>query len=139
RSGRGDPGLPCRSRRLVTTRRRPGLNLSYNWASRTTGDAAFPDHGTRRLPGPRGDTGRSSDMAEAERDLVVPEGGFWPAPAIPQPNIYPMEWRGETAKPAPLYAKANPPPPNPPPPPRDAPPRPASPPPPPPPLPSPIP
>ena len=26
---------------------------------------------------------------------MIPEGGFRPAPAIPQPNIYPMEWRVE--------------------------------------------
>ena len=45
-------------------------------------------------------------MAEAEKDLVIPEGGFWPAPAIPQPNIYPMEWRVETAKLAAIYEKS---------------------------------
>ena len=45
-------------------------------------------------------------MAEAEHDLVVPDGGFWPAPAIPQPNIYPMEWRVETAKLAAIYEKS---------------------------------
>src|SRR5262249_39507452 len=111
-AGRRAPSLAGETRAAwpqppsVTTGRRPGLNLSYDWASRTTGDAAFPDHGAHRLPGPRGDTGRSSDMAEAEHDLVVPEGGFWPAPAIPQPNIYPMEWRVETAKLAAIYEKS---------------------------------
>jgi len=30
--------------------------------------------------------------------LIIPEGGFWPAPQIAQPNIYPMEWRVETEK-----------------------------------------
>jgi hypothetical protein len=45
-------------------------------------------------------------VADAEHDLVIPEGGFWPAPAIPQPNIYPMEWRVETAKLAAIYEKS---------------------------------
>ena len=39
-------------------------------------------------------------------DLVIPEGGFWPAPEIPQPNIYPMEWRVETEKLAAIYEKS---------------------------------
>ncbi|MBV9439376.1 MAG: hypothetical protein JOZ24_05220 [Candidatus Eremiobacteraeota bacterium] len=38
--------------------------------------------------------------------LVVPPGGFEPAPAIPQPNIFPMEWRVETAKLAELYERS---------------------------------
>jgi rubrerythrin len=38
--------------------------------------------------------------------LVVPEGGFWPAPEIPQPNIYPMEWRVETQKLVEIYEKS---------------------------------
>ena len=37
---------------------------------------------------------------------TVPEGGFWPAPEIPQPNIYPMEWRVETDKLAAIYEKS---------------------------------
>jgi rubrerythrin len=36
----------------------------------------------------------------------VPEAGFWPAPQIPAPNIYPIEWRVETAKLAAIYEKA---------------------------------
>jgi rubrerythrin len=36
----------------------------------------------------------------------VPEGGFWPAPNIPAPNIYPIEWRVETEKLAAIYEKA---------------------------------
>jgi len=39
-------------------------------------------------------------------ELSVPEGGFWPAPPIPQPNIYPMEWRVETPKLADIYEKS---------------------------------
>jgi hypothetical protein len=35
-------------------------------------------------------------VAEPDGELVIPEGGFWPAPEVPQPNIYPMEWRVET-------------------------------------------
>src|SRR5580698_3553910 len=50
------------------------------------------------------------DMAEpgnATQDgLVIPDGGFWPAPEIPQPNIYPMEWRVETEKLAAIYQKS---------------------------------
>lgn len=41
-----------------------------------------------------------------ESHLVVPEGGFWPAPEIPQPNIYPMEWRVETPKLVEIYEKS---------------------------------
>ena len=41
-----------------------------------------------------------------ESQLVVPEGGFWPAPEIPQPNIYPMEWRVETQKLVEIYEKS---------------------------------
>ncbi|MFD2354747.1 hypothetical protein ACFSTC_43995 [Nonomuraea ferruginea] len=39
-------------------------------------------------------------------DLTIPEGGFWLAPEIPQPNIYPMEWRVETEKLAAIYEKS---------------------------------
>lgn len=38
--------------------------------------------------------------------VVVPEGGFWPAPAIPQPNIYPMEWRVDTARLVQIYERS---------------------------------
>jgi rubrerythrin len=38
--------------------------------------------------------------------VYVPEGGFWPAPQIPQPNIYPMEWRVETEKLAAIYERS---------------------------------
>jgi hypothetical protein len=41
-----------------------------------------------------------------DRELVIPEGGFWPAPEIPRPNIYPMEWRVETEKLASIYQKS---------------------------------
>ena len=39
-------------------------------------------------------------------DLTIPEGGFTPAPAIPQPNIYPLEWRVETQKLADIYERS---------------------------------
>ena len=45
-------------------------------------------------------------MTDAERELVIPDGGFWPAPEVPQPNIYPMEWRVETEKLAAIYEKS---------------------------------
>ena len=45
-------------------------------------------------------------VADADRELVIPDGGFWPAPEIPQPNIYPMEWRVETDKLAAIYQKS---------------------------------
>ena len=38
--------------------------------------------------------------------LVVPSGGFTPAPPVPQPNIFPMEWRVETPKLAELYERS---------------------------------
>lgn len=38
--------------------------------------------------------------------LNIPEGGFWPAPAIPQPNIFPIEWRVETESLQTLYEKS---------------------------------
>ena len=50
--------------------------------------------------------GRSVHVADADRELVIPDGGFWPAPEIPQPNIYPMEWRVETEKLAAIYQKS---------------------------------
>jgi hypothetical protein len=36
----------------------------------------------------------------------VPDGGFWPAPAIGRPNIYPIEWRVETESLAQIYEKS---------------------------------
>ncbi|MDQ1709443.1 MAG: hypothetical protein QOG49_828, partial [Frankiaceae bacterium] len=39
-------------------------------------------------------------------DLVIPSDGFTPAPAVPQPNIYPIEWRVDTQKLADLYEKS---------------------------------
>jgi hypothetical protein len=45
-------------------------------------------------------------VADRDEALVVPEDGFWPAPEIPQPNIYPMEWRVETQKLADIYEKS---------------------------------
>jgi rubrerythrin len=38
--------------------------------------------------------------------VSVPEGGFWPAPAIPQPNLFPIEWRVETESLAAIYEKS---------------------------------
>ncbi|HUH08321.1 MAG TPA: hypothetical protein VML96_11035 [Egibacteraceae bacterium] len=38
--------------------------------------------------------------------IHVPEGGFTPAPAIPQPNIFPMEWRVETPKLQEIYERS---------------------------------
>jgi rubrerythrin len=39
-------------------------------------------------------------------ELVVPPGGFVPAPEVPQPNIYPMEWRVDSPKLAELYERS---------------------------------
>ena len=39
-------------------------------------------------------------------ELVVPEGGFLAPPAVPQPNIFPIEWRVETPKLAEIYERA---------------------------------
>ncbi|MQA95110.1 MAG: hypothetical protein GEV11_10865 [Streptosporangiales bacterium] len=47
-----------------------------------------------------------ADEARDQRSPIVPEGGFQPAPAVPQPNIYPMEWRVETEKLAAIYEKS---------------------------------
>jgi rubrerythrin len=44
--------------------------------------------------------------SEGSGGLVIPEGGFTPAPSIPQPNIFPMEWRGDCAKLAELYERS---------------------------------
>ena len=37
---------------------------------------------------------------------MIPEGGFQPAPVIPQPNIFPMEWRVERQKLAEIYERS---------------------------------
>ena len=39
-------------------------------------------------------------------EIVVPEGGFLPAPEVPQPNIFPMSWRTETPKLAEIYERS---------------------------------
>jgi len=39
-------------------------------------------------------------------EVVIPAGGLIPAPAVPQPNIYPMEWRVETQKLADIYERS---------------------------------
>ncbi|MGH2586292.1 MAG: hypothetical protein ACRDJE_15370 [Dehalococcoidia bacterium] len=39
-------------------------------------------------------------------DVIVPAGGFAPAPAVPQPNIYPLEWRVETQRLAEIYERS---------------------------------
>jgi rubrerythrin len=41
-----------------------------------------------------------------DQGLTIPAEGFWPAPEIPQPNIYPMEWRVETQRLADIYEKS---------------------------------
>jgi len=38
--------------------------------------------------------------------IEVPPGGFLPPPAVPQPNIFPMEWRVDTAKLADIYERS---------------------------------
>lgn len=40
------------------------------------------------------------------KELIRPVEGFRPAPAVPQPNIFPMEWRVETPKLAEIYERA---------------------------------
>jgi rubrerythrin len=44
--------------------------------------------------------------APNQNQLVVPADGFAPYPEVPQPNIFPMEWRVETPKLAELYERA---------------------------------
>ena len=39
-------------------------------------------------------------------DFAIPKGGLIPAPEVPQPNIFPMEWRVETPKLAEIYERA---------------------------------
>src|SRR5205807_9343990 len=45
-------------------------------------------------------------MTSRNDGLVIPDGGFRPAPAIPQPNIFPMEWRVERQKFVEIYERA---------------------------------
>ena len=52
------------------------------------------------------DVAESESTAARQDELIIPDGGFWPAPEIPQPNIYPMEWRVETEKLAAIYQKS---------------------------------
>ena len=40
------------------------------------------------------------------RQLIIPPGGFAPAPEIPQPNIFPLEWHVETPKLAAIYERS---------------------------------
>ncbi len=42
----------------------------------------------------------------AESGIVIPSGGLRPAPAVPQPNIYPMEWHVLTPKLEELYERS---------------------------------
>jgi rubrerythrin len=39
-------------------------------------------------------------------DIHIPAGGFWPAPEVPSPNIFPIEWRVETESLAEVYEKS---------------------------------
>jgi rubrerythrin len=39
-------------------------------------------------------------------ELTIPKGGLIPAPTIPQPNIFPIEWRVETQKLGEIYERA---------------------------------
>jgi len=39
-------------------------------------------------------------------DFAIPKDGLIPAPEVPQPNIFPMEWRVETPKLAEIYERA---------------------------------
>ncbi len=38
--------------------------------------------------------------------FIIPDGGLKPAPEVPQPNIFPIEWRVETPKLAEIYERA---------------------------------
>ncbi|MBV8152767.1 MAG: hypothetical protein JOY59_14495, partial [Candidatus Eremiobacteraeota bacterium] len=46
------------------------------------------------------------EAGSREKAIIVPEGGFIEAPPIPQPNIYPMEWRVDTPKLADIYERS---------------------------------
>src|SRR5204863_6467360 len=61
---------------------------------------------TSRKRAQRSSFSRDAGYAAEVAELTVPEGGFWPAPAVPQPNIYPMEWHVETEKLADIYEKS---------------------------------
>jgi rubrerythrin len=45
-------------------------------------------------------------VTEGGDGLVIPEGGFTPAPTIPQPNIFPMEWCAGSEKLAEIYQRS---------------------------------
>ncbi len=45
-------------------------------------------------------------MQQTEPGIVVPEGGFVAPPPIPQPNLYPIEWRVETPKLVDIYERS---------------------------------
>jgi hypothetical protein len=45
-------------------------------------------------------------VEELKRALFIPTDGFTPAPEVPQPNIFPLEWRLETPKLAEIYERA---------------------------------
>src|SRR5580658_514080 len=45
-------------------------------------------------------------VEELKRGLLIPEAGFIEAPAVPQPNIFPLGWRLETPKLAEIYEHA---------------------------------
>src|SRR6266851_1549507 len=45
-------------------------------------------------------------LEELKRGLFIPEAGFIAAPPVPQPNIFPLEWRVETPKLAEIYERA---------------------------------
>src|SRR6266496_3994200 len=45
-------------------------------------------------------------MRDGPMPVHVPDGGFWPAPEIVQPNIFPIEWRVETESLADIYEKS---------------------------------
>jgi rubrerythrin len=38
--------------------------------------------------------------------LTIPAGGFWPAPVVPRPNVYPIEWRSASPELSRVYEKA---------------------------------
>lgn len=40
------------------------------------------------------------------RDVTIPTEGFQPAPPVPQPNIYPMEWRVDTPRLQEIYERS---------------------------------
>ncbi len=45
-------------------------------------------------------------VEELKQRLIIPAGGLTPAPEVPQPNVFPIEWRLETPKLAEIYERA---------------------------------